>query len=282
MPASYTGQQLTVADGITLALGAGTLNTNDTFGAAAFTPQLSVAQDATVQVGNQIVTSSSNQVTNAINGVTLDLSGTGGPSVVTVAPDITTEANQISAFVSAYNTAVNDTPTTPRRCPIKPLRRWPTMAACARPCSTCKPNSGTLNLSTLGISVDQQTGNLVFDQAQFVSSGSSNPSAVNTEIGQLYSSLNPTVSYVVAPSSGLIATETANDQAQTTQLASQINTLTTQEQQEQQLLQTEFAQIQAVVATYQSLSQLFTDNSTSSSSSSSSTPAPGSNLSLSG
>lgn len=183
VPASYTGQQLTVADGITLALGAGTLNTNDTFGAAAFTPQLSVAQDATVQVGNQIVTSSSNQVTNAINGVTLDLSGTGGPSVVTVAPDLTTEANQISAFVSAYNTAVNDITTNTQALPNQTAPPLADDGGLRSTLFNLQTQLGTLNLSTLGISVDQQTGNLVFNQAQFVSSGSSNPSAVNTEIG---------------------------------------------------------------------------------------------------
>jgi flagellar hook-associated protein 2 len=281
VPASYAGQQLAVADGITLALGAGTLNSNDTFGAGAFTPQISVAQDATVQVGNQIVTSSSNQVSNAINGVTLDLSGTGGPSVVTVSPDLTTEASNISAFVSAYNQAVNDITTNTQALPNQTAPPLADDGGLRSTLFNLQTQLGTLNLSTLGISVDQQTGNLVFNQGQFVTSASSNPNAVNTEIGQLYSSLNPTVSYVVAPSSGLIATETANDQAQTTQLTSQINTLTAQEQQEQQLLQTQFAQIQAVVATYQSLSELFTDNSSSSSSSSTSTPAPGSNLSLS-
>jgi hypothetical protein len=49
------------------------------------------------------------------------------------------------------------------------------------------------------------------------------------------------------------------------------------------VLEAEFGQIEAAVATYQSLSQLFTDNSSGDgSSSSSSTPAPGSNLTVSG
>src|SRR5579862_5717793 len=109
VPTSYSGQALNVADGVTLTLGSGTLNTNDTFGAAAFVPQITSAQNATLQVGNQLITSSTNQVSNAINGITLSLSGTGGPSEVTVSPDLTTEGNQISAFVSAYNQALNDT-----------------------------------------------------------------------------------------------------------------------------------------------------------------------------
>ena len=56
-------------------------------------------------------------MSNAINGVTLSLSGTGGPSVVTVSPDLTTEASQINAFVSAYNTALNDVTTNTQALP---------------------------------------------------------------------------------------------------------------------------------------------------------------------
>ncbi len=36
VPTSYAGQQLNVADGISLTLGTGTLKTNDTFGAGSF------------------------------------------------------------------------------------------------------------------------------------------------------------------------------------------------------------------------------------------------------
>jgi flagellar hook-associated protein 2 len=226
VPTSYAGQQLTVAYGITLALGTGTLKTNDTLGAGAFVPQVTAAQDATVQVGSQIVTSSSNQVSNAINGVTLDLSGSGGPSVVTVSPDLTTEASQISAFVSAYNTAVNDITTNTQALPNQTAPPLADDGGLRSTLFNLQSQLGTLNLSTLGISVNQQTGDLTFNQGQFVTSASSDPTAVNTEIGQLYSALNPTVTDVVAPNTGLIATETTNDQAQTTQLTQQINTLT--------------------------------------------------------
>jgi flagellar hook-associated protein 2 len=283
VPTSYAGQQLSVADGITLTMGTGKLKTNDTFGAGAFVPLVTAAQDATVQVGSQIVTSSSNQVSNAINGVTLDLSGTGGPSVVAVSPDLTTEASQVSAFVNAYNTAVNDVTTNTQALPNQTAPPLADDGGLRSTLFNLQSQLGTLNLSTLGISVNQQTGDLTFDQGQFVTSASSNPTAVNTTIGQLYSALNPTVSEVIAPNTGLIATETTNDQAQTTQLATQINNLTAEEQHQQQLLEAEFGHIQAAVAAYQSLSQLFTDNSSSnSSSSSSSTPTPGSNLTVSG
>ncbi len=283
VPTSYTGQQLSVGDGISLTLGSGTLKTNDAFGAGAFVPQVTAAQDATVQVGNEIVTSSTNQVSNAINGVTLDLSGTGGPSVVTVSPDLTTEASQISAFVSAYNTAVNDVTTNTQALPNQTPPPLANDGGLRSTLFNLQSQLGTLNLSTLGISVNQQTGDLTFDQGKFVTSVTSNPTAVNATVSQLYSALNPTVGTVIAPDTGLVAIETTNDQAQTTQLSRQINNLSAQEQHAQQVLQAEFGQIQAAVAAYQTLSQLFTNNSSSSgSSSSSSTPSPGSNLTVSG
>ena len=282
VPTGYAGQQLNVADGVTLTLGTGTLTTNDTFGAGAFVPQVSQAQDAIVQVGNQIITSSTNQVSNAINGVTLNLSNSGGPLVVTVAPDLTTEANQISAFVSAYNTALQDIVTNTQALPQKAAPPLANDGGLRLTLFNLQTQLGTLNLSSLGISVNQNTGQLSFSQSTFDKSALSNSSSINSTIGQLYTSLNPVVSNVIAPNTGLVATETSNDQQQTTQLAQQINTLTAQEQQQIQALQAEFAQIQAVVSTYQNLALLFQDSSSSSSGSGSSTPAPGSNLTVSG
>jgi flagellar hook-associated protein 2 len=281
VPASYSGQALNVADGVTLTLGSGTLNTNDSFGAGAFVPQVSQAQNATVQVGNQIITSATNQVSNAINGVTLSVNGTGGPSVVTVSPDTTTEANQISALVSAYNTALTDTVNNTQALPGQTAPPLADDGGLRLTLFNLQAQLGTLNLSSLGISVNQTSGQLSFDQSTFETSVATNPSKVNTTIGQLYSALNPVVSDVVAPSTGIVATETASDQQQITQLTQQIDTLTAQEQQQAQALQAEFAQIQAVVNSYQNLAQLF-DSSGSSSSSGSSTPAPGSNLTVTG
>jgi flagellar hook-associated protein 2 len=281
VPTSYSGQALNVADGLTLKLGNGTLNANDSFGAGAFVPEVSQAQNATLQVGNQIITSSSNQVSNAINGVTLSVSGTGGPSVVTVSPDITTEGNQISAFVNAYNTAVTDTVNNTQALPGQTPPPLADDGGLRLTLFNLQTQLGTLNLSSLGISVNQTTGQLSFNQSSFETSVATNPSQVNTAIGQLYSGLNPVVGEVIAPDTGLTATETTNDQQQIATLSQQINTLTAQEQQQEQSLQAEFAQIQAVVSSYQNLAQLF-DSSSSGSSSGSSTPAPGSNLTVSG
>ena len=187
--------------------------------------------------------------------------------------------------MTAYNTALSDVTNNTQSVPNQTAPPLANDGGLRSTLFNLQSQLGTLDLSKFGISVNQQNGQLTFSQANFTASASSNPSAVNTAIGQLYSALNPIVSQVIAPNTGLVATETTSDQQKTTQLAQQINTLTTQGQHQQELLQAEFAQIQAAVASYQSLSQLFVDNSSSSSgssSSSSSTPAPGSNLTVTG
>jgi flagellar capping protein FliD len=200
-----------------------------------------------------------------------------------VAPDLNAEASQVAAFVSAYNTAVGDIVSNTQAVPKQAAPPLANDGGLRSTLFTLQSQLGGLNLSTLGISVNQTTGKLTFDQGKFVASASGNPTAVSGAISQLYTSLNPAVNQVIAPTTGLIATETTNDQAKTTQLSQQINTLSAQEQQQLQILQTEFAQIQSVVAAYQSLSQLFATNSSSGSSSGgSSTPAPGSNLTVTG
>jgi flagellar hook-associated protein 2 len=270
---------ITVADGLTLSLGSGTLNTGDTFSVATFLPQVSAAQNAVVQVGNQIVTSPTNTVTNAISGVTLQLNDTGSQSTVSIAPDLTAQGANINAFVTAYNTAVSDIVTNTQSLPKQAA---PALAGDGGLRSTLfnlQNELGGLNLSTLGITVNQTTGNLQFSQSSFEQSAASNPTQVNQAITALSSALTPTISQVVTPDTGLIASETTSYQSEVTSYNTQITTLNNQLTQSTALLQAQYAQIQAQVAGYQAIAQLFT--SSSSSSNSTTTTTPGSNLSVS-
>lgn len=63
-----------------------------------------MAQDAQGNVNGVAFSSGSNSVTGAINGLTLNLTGTGSASV-TVSPDATTAASAVQSFVNAYNSA---------------------------------------------------------------------------------------------------------------------------------------------------------------------------------
>jgi flagellar hook-associated protein 2 len=119
-------------------------------------------------VGNQIISSSNNQVTNAINGLTLNLSSTGGPSFVTVSTDLNAEATQLSSFVSAYNAVLNDVITNTQALPNQAAPALANDASLKSALSTIQTLLGTLNLSNLGISINQANGSLSFNQTQFV------------------------------------------------------------------------------------------------------------------
>lgn len=282
IPSTYAaGTQVSVANGLTLTLGSGTLNTGDKFSAAAFVPQISAAQDATVQVGNQIVTSSTNQVTNAIPGVTLSLTGVGGPSTLTVGSDQTAISNQIQAFVKAYNQLVGDIQTNTQAQPNKPAPPLAADGGLQSVLFNLQFALGTVNLSNLGVSVDQNTGQLTFSQTSLTGAEQTNPSGVTQALSGLYTALNPMMTAATDPVTGVITSETNSYQTQITQQQQQISELTQQLQQEQSQLQVEYGQIQALVSSYQSLYSFFGSSSGSSSSSSTST-APGSNLSLYG
>jgi flagellar hook-associated protein 2 len=69
--------------------------------------QQAAAQDAQFTIANIAYTSPSNTVTNALSGVTLQLSGTtaaGSPAKLTVSQDTSTIQTNIKSFVTAYNT----------------------------------------------------------------------------------------------------------------------------------------------------------------------------------
>jgi len=282
VPSTYTaGTAITVADGITLSLAAGTLNTNDKFSVAAFNPSLETAQNASLMVGTQAVSSATNTVTNAISGVTLNLSGTGGPYSVTVSQDGSTLANDVQNFVNAYNTAMSDIQTNTQ---AVPNQKPPPLAANGALESVyfgLQSGIGVANLSNLGISVDSKTGVMSFSSSSLASELASNPTAVTTALGALYNALNPTVTAALDPINGTIATVTDSYNAQVTQLNQQIAAIQSQITQEQNQLQAEFAQIQAEVSAEQNLATYLSSSSGSGSSSGSSTPPPGSNLTLS-
>jgi len=268
--AGYTpGSALTVADGLTLSLGAGTLSTNDKFSVAAFNPDVADAQNAVVQVGNQIVTSASNEVTNAISGVTLDLTENSGTSTVTVAQDTATQSNNISAFVSTYNKIMTDIQQATQAMPqaaAPPLAADGPVEALAL---GMQLGLGTINLSKLGISVDDKTGQLSFDQSTYAQALASDPTGVQTATNQVYSALNGIVSDALTANTGLVASQDASYNAQIAQQNAQITTMTNQLTQEQNELLAEYAQMQGQVAAWTNVAQIFLSSSSSSSSGSS-------------
>ncbi len=284
VPSTYTaGTAITVANGITLSLASGTLNTNDQFSVAAFNPTLETAQNASLMVGTQAVSSSSNTVTNAIQGVTLNLSGTGGPYSATVSQDVSSLGNDIQNFVNAYNTAMSDIQTNTQAVPNQTPPPLAANGALESVSFGLQAGLGSANLSNLGISVDSKTGVLSFSASSLASELASNPTAVTSALSSLYNALNPQVSSALTPATGTLAAVTSSYNTQVTDLNQQVASMQQLMQQEQTQLQNEYAQIQAQVQAEQNIATYLSGSSgsSSSSSSSSSTSTPGSNLTLS-
>ena len=266
------------ADGLTLSPGNGTLNTGDSFSVGTFVPQISAAQNATVQTGNQVVTSQTNSVTNAITGVTLQLSATGYNSTITIAPDLTTEGNNISAFVKAYNTAIGDIVQNTQAVPQQTAPALAGDGALRSTMFTLQSELGALNLSNLGITVDKNTGNLVFNQANFAQQASANPAGISQSLTSLNSAINSTVSGVLTPNTGVVASETSSYNTQKTQIITKLTQMNSSLTNYVAQLQKEFASIQATVSGYQTIEDFL--NAISNNSSSSSSSSSGSGLSV--
>jgi flagellar hook-associated protein 2 len=103
-----------VAEGVRVTFGAGTLVAGDKFSVNTTVPTVQAAADASVTLGSGggalTVTSSSNTVNAAIDGVTLSLLQTtpsSQPVQITVANDTTTAQTAVQNFVTAYNAVIN-------------------------------------------------------------------------------------------------------------------------------------------------------------------------------
>jgi flagellar hook-associated protein 2 len=283
VPQNYPPQSpLSIVAGLVLTLGNGTLNTGDRFSVAAFNPTVAQAQNASVQVGNQIVSSTTNNVTNAIPGVTLSLTGTGGPDVVSVSANEAGISNDVSSFVNAYNQVISQISSNTQELPNTtppPLANNSALESTATAMQYALTN---VNLSALGISVNSNNGQLTFNAGNLAAQFQSNPATVSAAINSLNQALGAQVSQALDPANGVIASETNSLNSHITNLNQQISNLQNQIQQEQTALQAEYATIQASVASYQNLSLLISNEYSGNSNNSSSPSLPGSNLSVSG
>jgi flagellar hook-associated protein 2 len=286
VPANYVGgTPLTVVDGLTLSLNNGTLNTGDQFSVAAFAPTITSAANAQVQAGNQVVSSASNSVSNAIPGVTLNLSGTGGPTTVTVSQNVSAESNDVNTFVNTYNGLISGTDNYIQTVPGQTPPVLANNGGLGTFLQSLNSSLGTINLSTLGISIDSKTGELQFDSTTFASNAASNPTGVAAALTAISNALTPNITSALGPSTGLIATDTSTIQSQITDQNNQITSLQTEVNNEQTALTNEYALLQAQIVEYQNVQQfLNAEASVTSSSSSSTTSSPpvGSNLTING
>ena len=166
-------------EGVQVSFGAasGTLVVDDSFNIDVFNPSLQAANDAVIEVGNLTLVKSSNTVTDAIQGVTLNLAKADTTETIDVVVTAETSSIQslVNGFVSAYNDAIeylNDQLTfDPDLGEANPLLGDFTTSTMKRKLqdlitSTVPGASSTVNsLSAIGITSDETTGELTFNSS---------------------------------------------------------------------------------------------------------------------
>lgn len=205
-----------LADGSTTTEGAkikftgGTLVADDKFSVDVFNPEMQAAQDAVIKIDSATITKSTNTITDAVQGVTLNLlkADTSSTLTLTVSSDTSSAKDSIKKFVDAYNTinkAINEQlnydPSTKK--PAPPLLGDPVLTEIRRKIANAVTgaipglsSSGYQNLSQIGIKSDSKTGKLSLDESKLNSAISSNPDAVAKLFIGTATATNAAVSYV--------------------------------------------------------------------------------------
>jgi flagellar hook-associated protein 2 len=144
--------------------------------------QMSAAQDAKLSIDGVTVTSETNKVTNAISGVTLNLTKKTAPTdnfTLNIANDNTGVTETANTFVSSYNTLAKAIAAMTQQTPSKQLGKASSNSPLASETavqsmmtqlrstlfSTVKGGNGISTLSDVGISV-QKDGTLALDSAK--------------------------------------------------------------------------------------------------------------------
>ncbi len=188
----------------------GTLALGDKFGIDAFNPEMQTAQDAVIKVGNSTIVKNSNTITDAIEGVTLNLTGAAPSSAVTLNVSGKTDdaKSSINDFVDAYNTMADFINTQLSYDPsakttANPLLGDPTLleirSKIARVVTGSIPGLGTssyTNLSRIGITSDAKTGKLSLDDSKLASALAANPDGVAKLFIGTATATNQAVSFV--------------------------------------------------------------------------------------
>jgi flagellar hook-associated protein 2 len=177
-------------EGVQVAFGSGTLAADDTFSIDVFNPTFQSAQDAIVKIDNTTVTKSSNTITDAIQGVTLNLTqvDTSNSVTLSVSSDSAGLSEKIKNFVSAYND-VNKFLTDQFTFDPKVKKAGALLAdSSVRAVQKLLKDvvsgsipglaSGKANLSQVGITSDSKTGTLKVDDSKLSAAITSDPDGV--------------------------------------------------------------------------------------------------------
>jgi flagellar hook-associated protein 2 len=235
----------------------GDLTITDSTGLPAFTKAVT-GVNASVTVDGIPISSTTNSISSAIDGVTLNLASQapGTPVTITISPDVNQQTTAINNFVSAYNTVIGDLnaqfAVNPQTGQPGPLQADSTLALAQNQILSAIAFSTTGNgavnsLADLGISLNDD-GTLSVDSATLATALQSNPSAVQTffagtTAGSFGANLTNALAAIADPVSGSVAQD-SNGLAQTqTDLTQQISDFQDQLSAQQQQLTAEYNQV---------------------------------------
>jgi flagellar hook-associated protein 2 len=230
------------------------------------TPGSNEAQDAKLTVDNIPVTSASNTVTGMMDGVTLNLTGT-GTNTLTIAQDNTAATNAIQGLVTAYNSYVST---------VSSLSSYDTSSGAAgvllgdttltsvqRSISSVLSSSVKGNalgtLTNIGITRNAD-GTLNLDTDQLASAFQSNPSAVKDLLvgtNGYATNLNTAIN-AYTQSGGIIPTRLTSLQNTLTQLGTQQTDLNNRMATYQSQLQAQYTQLDTLMSSLNNTSSYLT------------------------
>jgi flagellar hook-associated protein 2 len=218
--------------------------------------------------------STSNTVTGAIPGVTLNLANASPDETVelTVGTDPSQITDAINNFVAAYNQVIGDinqevtiNPSTGTQGPLGTDSSLTDLQSSllSDAAYSVSGNSGFVNLASLGINTNND-GTLTVDSAQLASELSSNPSAVqnffqNTSNTGFANNFNTDLTNLTNPTTGPLNVDLAQNTASQQDLTTNINNFETQLTAQQTQLTAEFDQVNASLEAYPLLLQQTTE-----------------------
>ncbi len=187
-----SGSSNSTNEGVKIKFTGGTLAIGDRFTIDVFNPEMQEARDAVIEVDNATIVKSSNTITDAIQGITMNLLkvDTASTLTLTVFSDTSSAKSSIENFVESYNSLyefINDQlsydPDTEAE--SDPLLGDPTLLEIRRKIGNAV--TGTIpglstaeytNLSQIGITSDYKTGQLSLDETKLNNALSSDSDAV--------------------------------------------------------------------------------------------------------
>lgn len=224
------------------------------------------AQDASLTVDNQEVTSPTNVVTDAIPGVTLNLTGKStAPGTVTVATDPTALATSIGAVVTAYNNMVASAQTTAGYGTVAAQNtllqsdsaiRQTTDQLSAIMSDVVPGSSGAYTtLASVGLNLDSD-GTLSFDQTTFDTALQTDPTGVaslfvtdpTTGATGAMGLLDSTITSLTSGTNALLESRMNSFTTDATQYGTDATNLQAQLSTYQTTLQNEFTQLEVSLA----------------------------------